>query len=106
MAKTKMSAEEISDKRKEYLKDRYTHYSIELDCPPGNPRPNDLIEGVLRDTGLAVEDFDTGNPFFGHQTWMLKDSVKKDYLFKQAKPVLKRRIEKLYHDGRIRYGTW
>jgi hypothetical protein len=85
---------------------RYQNYSIELDCPPGNPRPSDLIGGVLHDTGIEVSDFDTAPPFFGHQTWVLKAEAGKDELFVQCKPTFKSRIEALYHAGRIRYGTW
>src|SRR5262249_33630761 len=87
--------------------DRYHNFSIELDCPPGSPRPNDLIAGVLRGTGLLVSDFDTGNPFFGHQTWILKPgSEDKDTAFTSNKPLFKTRITALYNRGAIRYGTW
>lgn len=86
--------------------ERYQNFSIELDCPPGNPRPGDLIEGVLDGTGLEVKDFSTGNPLFGHQTWILKASADKDELFTKGKPKFKERITKLYNSGRIRYGTW
>ena len=87
---------------------RYLDFSIELDCPPGIPRPNDLIEGVLERTGLKVEDFSTTPPFFGHQTWVLEPGdQKKDALFRKHKhKTFKPRIEALYYAGAIRYGTW
>jgi hypothetical protein len=87
---------------------RYQHFSIELDCPPGNPRPEHLIGCVLSGTGLKVEDFDTSPPFFGHQTWILKPGNEdKDALFNiHKRGVFKVRIEYLYHRGLIRYGTW
>lgn len=84
---------------------RYKTYSIELDCAPGSIRPNDLIAGVLKDSGLNVDDFTTGKPFFGHQIWILKDNGK-DEIFTNAKVLFKERIEVLYYDGVIRYGTW
>ncbi|HEY2617483.1 MAG TPA: hypothetical protein VGI78_09120 [Acetobacteraceae bacterium] len=87
-------------------KHRHRHFSIELDCAPGNPRPGDLIAGVLEGTGLVVADFDTGNPFFGHQVWVLKVSEQNDPVFTAAKPVLKQRIEALHARGLIRYGSW
>lgn len=89
------------------MNERYQNFSIELDCPPGGIRPADLIEGVLKDTGLLVEDFDTGVPFFGHQTWTLKESVGKDELFKMHKySTIKPRVVALYNDGFIRFGSW
>jgi hypothetical protein len=86
--------------------ERYQNFSIELDCPPGGIRPKDLIEGVLKGTGIKVSDFETGNPFFGHQTWVLKKSAMMDFTFRESKPLFKERIEALYHSGSIRYGTW
>ena len=41
--------------------------TIELDCPPGNPRPGDLIEGVLEGTGLAPGE--TVARVFGCWVW-------------------------------------
>ena len=82
---------------------RINDFSIELDCPPGDPRPNDLIAGVLKDTGLEVTDFDTGTPFFGHQTWILKEGAGKDELFTSIRrEVIKDRIVELYNGGWIR----
>lgn len=87
--------------------DRYNNFSIELDCAPGGIRPNDLIGGVLTDTGLEVSDFDTAPPFFGHQTWRLKASAGKDELFTSIhNDIIKSRVEALYNEGFIRYGSW
>jgi hypothetical protein len=86
---------------------RHAAFSIELDCPPGKPRPNDLIEDVLKDSGLVVADFEAGVPFFGHQTWILKEGdADKDAKFTAARPVFADRIAALYHAGLIRYGSW
>lgn len=87
-------------------KERYNKFSIELDCPPGWTRPSNLIGGVLEGTGLDVTDFETGTPFFGHQTWILKESAEKDSIFLINKDIFKSRITELYNDGIIRYGTW
>lgn len=40
--------------------------TIELDCPPGGIRPGDLIDGVIKDTGLELKNqfqscLETGN---------------------------------------------
>jgi len=87
--------------------ERYRLVSIELDCAPGNPRPDDLISGVLEGTGLTVDMFDTASPFFGHQTWILREhSEARDAVFSAQKPVFKERIAALYKQGLIRYGSW
>jgi len=88
------------------MNERYNNYSIELDCEPGFPRPSDLIDGVLAGTGICAEDFITGDPFFGHQTWVLKKEAGKDDLFTNSKPTFKERVEALYHSGQIRYGSY
>jgi hypothetical protein len=96
----------LQESLKKIRDERYGRFSIELDCPPGYPRPHDLIDGVLKDTGLEVEDFETDSPFFGHQTWILKESARKDCIFTKSKHLFKERIEKLFYSGAIRYGTW
>ncbi len=86
--------------------ERYQSFSIELDCAPFRPRPSQLLPDVLKGTSLSPADFDTGNPFFGHQTWILKEEVGKDEEFTKNKPLFKERITALYNSGAIRYGTW
>jgi len=88
------------------MNERLNKFSIELDCAPGGLRPNDLIGSVLHGTGIAIDDFDTGAPFFGHQTWILKETAGKDQQFTDSKPLFKQRIVDMYDSGIIRYGTW
>lgn len=91
----------------ENYEERYKNFSIELDCAPGEIRPWHLIAAVLDETGLSEEDFETGTPFFGHQTWVLKPgSSEKDSLFTEKKPIFKERIASLFNEGLIRYGSW
>ena len=75
---------------------------IELDCWPGDPRPGDLIEGVIKDTGLPLRN-DVCR-FFGCWTWNY-DDIAED-VWKQARPILTKRITALYHRDLIRYGRW
>ena len=82
--------------------ERRHHQTIELDCPPGFPRPGDLIEGVIKDTGLELRE--SRSRFFGNWTWDYND-VPED-VWKRAQPVVKERITKLYERGAIRYGSW
>ena len=77
--------------------------SIELDCPPGGIRPWDLIEGVCEGTGLEV----TGEPVactFGESTWWF--DVPREEWVERIQPIIKPRIEALYHAGAIRWGSW
>lgn len=76
--------------------------TIELDCPPGPLRPGDLIGRVIRDTGLPKRK-DVFR-FFGNWVWDYND-IPEDR-WKKIQPILKERIQKLYHEGFIRYGSW
>lgn len=88
-------------------RDRYNNFSIEIDCPPGSIRPNDCIGGILEGTGLEVSDFNTSPPFFGHQTWVLKENAGKDAIFTEHRyKTFKPRLEALYESGTARYCSW
>jgi len=76
--------------------------SIELDCPPGNPRPGDLIGGVITGTGLELKE--PVSKFFGNWKWIFPE-VSEEY-WKGIQPTLKERIVKLHESGFIRYGSW
>jgi hypothetical protein len=76
--------------------------SIELDCAPGMTRPGDLIAGVIEGTGLKEQE--PAGTFFGNWTWVYPDVPESQW--KVIQKVLKKRIEKLYHAGAIRYGSW
>ena len=76
--------------------------TIELDCPPGSPRPEDLIGKVIEGTGLPERD--TVSRFFGNWTWDYNDVPKE--IWGRIQPILKERITKLYDAGVIRYGSW
>jgi hypothetical protein len=76
--------------------------TIELDCPPGNSRPGDLIEGVLEGTGLKVKD--PVSKFFGNWTWDYSEVPAEEWV--KVRAITKPRIQALYHAGLIRYGSW
>jgi hypothetical protein len=81
--------------------------TIELDCRPGNPRPGDLIDGVLKGVkidGKQLKAGDTIGTFFGCWTWGF--DIPRDVWEKEVQPIIQPRIEKLYHSGLIRYGSW
>jgi len=74
--------------------------TIEIDCPPGDPRPGDLIGKVIKGTGLPLRE-DVGYRFFGWWTWDYSD-IAPD-IWKRAQPMIRRRLVRLYEHGFIRY---
>ncbi len=73
---------------------------IHLECPPGQPRPGDLIAELIEDTGLPLRD-DTGR-FFGNWEWDYSDIPKS--VWETAATVIERRMAALYEQGIIRAG--
>jgi hypothetical protein len=76
--------------------------SIELDCPPGSPRPGDLIDGVIAGTGLPNKG--PGSKFFGNWTWYY--DIPRDEWESRIQPIIEPRIKQLLENGSIRYGSW
>lgn len=76
--------------------------TIELDCPPGMLRPGNLIEGVIKDTGLPSKD--PVGKFFGNWTWDYSEVPADRWV--EIQEITRPRIEALYHGGSIRYGSW
>lgn len=77
--------------------------SIELDCPPGYPRPGDLIEGVIKDLGLPWPKEPT-MMFFGNWKWEWPEVDWEEW--KKKQPIIKERVQALFKAGTIRYGSW
>lgn len=76
--------------------------SIELDCPPGYPRPGDLIAGVIAGTGLPESE--PVFMFFG--CWAWEYDVPREKWEREIQPVIRPRIQALHSSGVIRYGSW
>ena len=83
---------------------KYSRYSIELDCAPGGPRPNELLPSVLEGTGVTLDPEITVARCFGNWEWMIPESEAEAFL--AAKETIASRIKELYNKGRIRYGSW
>ncbi len=81
---------------------KMTEQYIELDCPPGYPRPGDLISDIIEGTELPKRE--TVSRLFGNWVWDYSDIDPE--VWKKIQPMIKERIEKLYKDGSIRYGSW
>ena len=79
--------------------------SIELDCAPGSPRPDDLFPGVIADTGLEVNDFEITSKVFGNWEFTLKNKSKEKE-FDAGKLDFEKRVTALYNSRKIRYGSW
>lgn len=79
-------------------------FSIELDCAPGNPRPGDLLPGVLEGTGVTLNVEDTVSRFFGNWEWQIP--ADQEPAFVASRELIKQRITQLYGAGLIRYGSW
>ena len=77
-------------------------HTIELDTPPGAPRPGDLITKILKGTGLKERE--PIGKFFGNWTWDYSDIPCEEW--DKVQLITQPKIERLYHGGVIRYGSW
>ena len=75
--------------------------SIELDCAPGMVRPGILISSVIEGTGLPLRE--ANGKLFGNWKWLYPEIPEEEW--KKIQPILKERIENLYRNGTIRYGS-
>ena len=76
--------------------------TIEIGCPPGNPRPKDLLPSVIEGTGLEVRD--PVSMSFGDWEWDYNDIDPKKW--KEIQPTLKDRLVALHNSGVVRYCSW
>lgn len=103
-----MTTETENENREERMQVlRYKNFSIEIDCPPGQPRPGDLFPEVIAGTGLTEGDFVITSKVFGNWTWVLRDGDEiRDHKFIDSKPIFKERLSVLHDDGIVRYASW
>ena len=64
---------------------------IHLECPPGEPRPGDLIVEIIRDTSLPLRD--SASRLFGHWVWDYNDIPRE--IWETAGPLIERRMTEL-----------
>ena len=76
--------------------------SIEIDCPPGAPRPGDLIDSVIEGTELPKRE--TVSRVFGNWEWDYTDIDSE--VWQKANSIISERLKKLYNNGIIRYASW
>jgi len=82
-----------------------TTCTINLDCPPGATRPDDILIYAIKDTGLDVIDFTVTSKLFGNWSFELTD-VSKKKIYKDNIATIEKNIILLYKNGSIRYGSW
>ena len=73
---------------------------IHLECPPGDPRPGDLMPRLLRGTGIPLRNSESR--LFGHWEWDYNDIPRE--VWEAAVPIVMRRMRRLYRNGIIRAG--
>lgn len=77
-----------------------TKQEVHLECPPGEPRPGDLIAELIKDTGLPPRaDLSRS---FGHWAWDYNDIART--VWEEAVPLIERRLAAMYESGIIRAG--
>lgn len=81
-------------------------YTIEIDCPPGLPRPDQLFPLVIKDTGLEAEDFELRSRLFGHFIWILREDASKTQVYLEKRQVIKKRLIALHDQGVARAVSW
>lgn len=74
--------------------------TVEIDCAPGEPRPDLYFEHIWKNILKRSEEVPQPvSKFFGNWTWEVRYT--KDEQSKVAEY-----IKDLYHCGCIRYGSW
>ena len=87
--------------------------NIEIDCPPGNPRPGDLFKAIMeslsKNSNQEIKDFSQENlnseptKNFGCWTWDLEI---KPEIHSEVQSVFKNRLMEYYQNGIVRYASW
>jgi hypothetical protein len=94
-----------------------TYCEIKIDCPPGYPRPVNVLECVINNTENKIDDRDILNTLerwkpliskgggkFGNFIWRMPYTLDDDK-FDTMKDILWTEIVKYYNSGTIRYSA-
>ncbi|MBU0661698.1 hypothetical protein KKG22_06025 [Patescibacteria group bacterium] len=80
--------------------------SIQIDCPPGEPRPPEVFASTIKDTGLTPEDFeDEGLTVFGCREYLVKadhDSISR---YIHARSTIGEHLKMMHERGIVRGTT-
>lgn len=81
---------------------KHGKHSFGIGCPPGYPRPGDLLITVLANTGLPPKE--SSSRCFGDWTWDYPE-VSCDR-WEKAQKLIEQRLKTLYKLGVIRWAEW
>jgi hypothetical protein len=76
---------------------------IHLECPPGEPRPGDLIANLIANTGLPIRK-DSGGRLYGHWSWNY--STVAPEVWEAARSIVLERMSELYEAGTVRAASF
>lgn len=83
------------------------HWSIEIDCPPGQGgRQQELFASLLKGSGLSEEDWDFIGATFGCWEWRLKPGELRENLYEKHQPNVAKMLKEWQRGNLIRYGSW
>lgn len=80
---------------------RHGRLVLEIDCAPGEPRPDVYAREVFNTIGKEYAE--PNSKFFGNWTWFI-DIEKEPW--EKAKDTVGAYLKKLYNAGKIRYASW
>ena len=81
--------------------------SIQIDCPPGEPRPPEAFASTIEDTGLTPEDFeDSGSTIFGCREYLVRADPGTIFRYVRARRTIGERLVMMYERGIVRGVTW
>lgn len=78
--------------------------TIEIDCAPGNPRPDAYIKDVMQNSGVEFDGREPIGKLFGQWTWDFSDTP--DVIWQAAQKIFAERLTALYNTGAVRYASW
>lgn len=77
-----------------------TEQEVHIECPPREPRPGDLIAGIIKGTGLPLREDVAEFRLFSHWKWEYHDIPRENW--EAAVPIMFRRLKRLYKKQAIR----
>lgn len=75
-----------------------------IDCPPGNPRPIDILSDLCFNCSLDQANFVLKSRFFGAWSWEVEENYLETYKLKIDD--IGKYLKNSYHSGEIRYAEW
>lgn len=77
--------------------------SLQIDCPPGIPRPEDVFQIIISDSALTENYFqDSGNTIFGCREYLVKPDTDSVTIYLKDRSKVGKRLDILKNIGIIR----